>query len=349
MANLSDIDVIAPNFKKRLSGVTLTVIRLVPLQAKQIAITSCAPDLPPEVPNVAWPALITMSRSGPSGPRVWHARRNVEMLAGLALRKLGFKRLKLLFTSASQRHHTSFTRWLIRHQDAVIATSDKSAAYLEREATVIRHGIDCDTYAPAPDKAAIRAQLNLPAGPLIGCFGRIRHGKGVDLFVDAMCTVLPDHPDAHALVMGRTTPDNQKYLADMKAKVAAAGLSDQIHFRDEASPTNLADFFRALDFYVAPQRWEGFGLTPLEAMACGAPVIATRVGAFEELVKDGETGVLIDIEDVAAMSEAANTLLSQPETLAKWGRNARQHMLDTFQLQQEADAIISVYRKLLNA
>ena len=149
--------------------------------------------------------------------------------------------------------------------------------------------------------------------------------------------------------MGRTTPDNQKYLADMKAKVAAAGLSDQIHFRDEASPTNLADFFRALDFYVAPQRWEGFGLTPLEAMACGAPVIATRVGAFEELVKDGETGVLIDIEDVAAMSEAANTLLSQPDTLAKWGRNARQHMLDTFRLQQEADAIISVYHKLLSA
>lgn len=349
MTKMSNIDVIAPNFKKRHSGVTSTVIRLVPLQAKQIAITSCAPDLPSDVPNVAWPALITMSRSGPSGARVWHARRNVEMLAGLALRTVGFKHLKLLFTSAAQRHHSGFTRWLIRKQDAVIATSAKSAAYLERDATVIRHGVDCDQFSPAPDKAALRTRLDLPQGVLIGCFGRIRHQKGNDLFVEAMCAALPDHPNAHALIMGRATADNQTYLNDLKTKVAAAGLTNQIHFRDEVPIEDLADHFRALDFYVAPQRWEGFGLTPLEAMACGAPVIATRVGAFEELIKHGETGVLVDIEDVAAMTAATKTLLSQPKTAISWGQNARQHVLDTFQLQQEADAIIGVYRKLLSA
>lgn len=347
MADLSNIDVIAPNFKKRHSGVTSTVVRLVPLQAKQIEITSCGPDLPRDVPNVPWPALLGMSRSGPSGPRVWHSRRNVEMVAGLALRTFGFKRLKLLFTSAAQRHHTGFTRWLIRQQDAVIATSAKSAAYLERDATVIRHGVDCDQFSPAADKAALRARLGLPTGTLIGCFGRIRHQKGNDVFVDAMCAALPGHPDAHGLIMGRATTDNRAYLNDLKAKVAAAGLSDQVHFRDEVSIEDLADHFRALDFYVAPQRWEGFGLTPLEAMACGAPVIATRVGAFEELVKDGETGVLVDIEDVDAMVRATKTLLAQPDTRALWEQNARQHVLDTFQLQQEADAIIAVYRSLL--
>ncbi|WP_299725089.1 glycosyltransferase family 4 protein [uncultured Tateyamaria sp.] len=349
MTDLSTIDVIAPNFKRRHSGVTSTVIRLVPLQAKQIAITSCAPDLPPEVPNVAWTKLLGMTRNGLSGPRVWHARRNVEMVAGLALKYALFKNMRLLFTSAAQRRHKPFTRWLIRQQDAIIATSSKSAAYLERPAEVIRHGVDCAQFSPAEDKAALRRALDLPSGTLIGCFGRIRHQKGNDLFVDAMLRVLPDHPDAHALIMGRATANNQDYLDDLKAKVTAAGLEGQIHFRDEVPIDTLADHFRALDLYIAPQRWEGFGLTPLEAMACCAPVIATRVGAFEELVVDGETGNLVEIEDVDAMASHTQALLSDPEKMLQWGQAARAHVLANFQLQQEADAIVAIYRQLLGS
>ncbi|MEM8655382.1 MAG: glycosyltransferase family 4 protein [Pseudomonadota bacterium] len=347
MTDLADIQVIAPNFKRRHSGVTSTVIRLVPLQAQQVAITSCAPDLPPEVPNVPWTRLLTMSRSGPSGSRVWHARRNVEMVGGLALKYLLGKRLKLLFTSAAQRRHKPFTRWLIRQQDALIATSAKSAHYLEREAKVIHHGVDCDQFSPANDKMALRNALDLPQGILIGCFGRIRHQKGNDLFIDTMLRVLPQHPNAHALVMGRATSEHQSYLKDLKARVGAAGLSDRIYFRDEVPIEKLADHFRALDLYIAPQRWEGFGLTPLEAMASGAPVIATRVGAFEELIKDGETGHLVDIEDVDAMARHTDGLLSEPERLTAWGKAARAHAAAHFQLQQEADAIIAIYRDLL--
>ena len=77
MIDLRTIDVIAPNFKRRLSGVTSTVIRLVPLQAKDIAITACAPHMPDHVPNVRWWRLLTMPRKGPRGPLGWHARGNV--------------------------------------------------------------------------------------------------------------------------------------------------------------------------------------------------------------------------------------------------------------------------------
>ena len=88
MEDIARIDVIAPNFKRRLSGVTSTVVRLVPLQAQQIAIAAAAPEMPPVVPQVPLAALPFMSRSGPSGARVWHARRNVEMLAGIALKQV---------------------------------------------------------------------------------------------------------------------------------------------------------------------------------------------------------------------------------------------------------------------
>lgn len=345
---LRDIEVIAPNFKRRHSGVTSTVIRLVPLQAQDIAIVACAPDLPPEVPNLAPRKLLGLPRKGPSGARVWHARRNVEMVAGLGLKYLAGKRLKLLFTSAAQRRHTGFTRWLIRQMDAIIATSSKSASYLERDATVIRHGIDCQQFQPVADRASLRGALNLPArGPLIGCFGRIRHQKGNDLFVSAMIEVLTQHPDAKALIMGRATPEHQEFLKQLKDEVAQAGLSERILFRDEVPIADLARHFQALDLYVAPQRWEGFGLTPLEAMSCGAPAVATKVGAFEELIIDGETGYLVEIEDAKAMAERVSRILSDPAKLQAMSKAARENVTGNFRIEQEAAAIISVYRKLL--
>lgn len=348
--DLNQIDVIAPNFKKRYSGVTSTVIRLVPLQARDIAICSATPDLPPEVPQVKPAALWSMSRRGPSGPRVWHARRNNEMVAGLALKYLLGKKLKLLFTSAGQRRHTGFTRWMIRQMDAVIATSARSAGYLEREATVIRHGIDCDLFSPAADKVAVRRQLDLPEdGLLVGCFGRIRHQKGNDLYIKAMIEACRANPRVRGLMMGRATADNESFLAALKAEVAEAGLSDRILFRDEVPVELLPLHFQALDLYVAPQRWEGFGLTPLEAMSCGAPAVATRVGAFEELVLPGETGTLCEIEDLGQITADVINLLSDEARLAEMSAKARAHVAATFRIEGEARAIIAVYRRLLGS
>lgn len=347
MTDLRSIDVIAPNFKHRLSGVTATVARLVPLQAKSIAITACAPNMPEQVPNVHWSKLLGMSLRGPSGTRVWHARRNVEMIAGLALKHMLRKRLKLLFTSASQRTHTMVTKTLIAQMDAVIATSAKTAAYLENPASVIHHGIDTDTFAPHPDKASLRQQLGLPPGPLVGCFGRIRAQKGTDVFVGAMLDVLTRHANASAIVMGRAVDKDQAFLGALKSQVKSAGLSGRLLFLPEVPVWETPKFYQALDIYIAPQRWEGFGLTPLEAMACGSPAIATRVGAFEELIDEGQTGTLIAPGDVGQMVQATETLLNDPAKLSAWSQNARKAMVDRFQLQQEAEAIMAIYRNLL--
>jgi mannosyltransferase len=102
-----------------------------------------------------------------------------------------------------------------------------------------------------------------------------------------------------------------------------------------------------LDLFVAPQRWEGFGLTPLEAMACGVPVVATRVGAFEELIAEGETGQLIAPEDVARMAEGVRGYLDAPERMAAGGQAARDHVVENFDIEGEAAALVDVYRALL--
>jgi len=341
-----DSRVIAPNFKRRLSGVTATVVRLVPVQAREIAIVATGPVLPDHVPQIPLRALLTL----PRGPlRVWHARRNVEMIGGLALKYLLGKRLKLVFTSASQRRQSGLTRWLIRRMDAVVATSDKTAAYLERPAQVIMHGIDTDSFTPAPDRAALRGAMGLPVtGPLIGCYGRIRAQKGTDAFVQAMIALLGTQADAHAIVMGRAVGEEDAgFLDGLRAQVAKAGLASRILFKPEVPTDAIADWYAALDLYIAPQRWEGFGLTPLEAMATGCPVVATRVGAFEQLVVQDQTGLLVPADDIDALTQAARDALSDPARLADWRTNSRTHVVQNFSIRSEAQSLITLYRRLL--
>lgn len=342
---LDKIEVIAPNLKRRLSGVTATIVRLLPVQARSIGIVATGPGLPAHVPSIP---LWSVSRMSGQTCRVWHARRNTEMLMGLILRHVFRKRLKLVFTSASQRHHTRYTRLLISGMDAVVATSNKSASYLRRPARVIIHGIDTGIFRPPPDRRAHRRSLGLSENVTIGCYGRIRRQKGTDVFVDAMLAVLPRHTGVTALVMGRAAHKHVPFLQGLREKVAQAGLQDRILFLPEVPVEEMPRWYQALDLLVAPQRWEGFGLTPLEAMACGVPVIATTVGAFDELVVEDETGRLIPPGDAEQMRAAVDAALASPVALQQWSAAARRHVEAGFRIEDEAATLNALYRELLD-
>lgn len=339
------IEVVAPNLKRRLSGVTATVVRLVPVQARMIGIVTTGPGLPPDLPHLPLLRAATLPRDR---WRVWHARRNTEMALGLILRRLLRRRYRLLFTSAAQRKHTGFTRWLIRQQDALIATSPQAASYLERPATVILHGVDLSVFYPAPDRAALRAGLGFAPGDIvIGCFGRVRAQKGVDLLVEAALRLFPTRPRVRLIFSGRVTADNQKFAEDLQARIAAAGLSDRIRFLGEVPWEQVVQNYQALDLFAAPARWEGFGLTPLEAAACGVPTVAARVGAYETLIQDGRTGSLVPREDIEALTAALAHWLDDDDARAAAGAAARAHVAENHAIEGEARAIVEVYRKLL--
>ena len=115
------------------------------------------------------------------------------MIAGLFLNLFGYG-FALIFNSASQRPKTWLTNFLIARMDALIATSEAAAQYLTRPATVIHHGIDVDLYSPPADRRAAFAATGLPGKYGVGMFGRVRRQKGIDLFVEAMCRLLPQIP-----------------------------------------------------------------------------------------------------------------------------------------------------------
>ncbi|MCG6111072.1 MAG: glycosyltransferase family 4 protein [Paracoccus sp.] len=337
--------IVAPNLKRRLSGVTATVVRLIPVQARMIDIRATGPGLPADIPHIPLWRAATLPRDR---WRVWHARRNTEMALGLILRRILRRKYRLLFTSAAQRKHTGFTRWLIRQQDALIATSPQAASYLERPATVILHGVDTDVFHPSPDRAALRARLGLdPDAILIGCFGRIRAQKGVDLLVQAGLELLPTRPRAQIVFTGRITPDNRTFADDLQARIKAAGLEHRIRFLGELPWEQVIAHYQALDLFAAPARWEGFGLTPLEAAACAVPTVAARVGAYEALIRDGQTGSLVPKEDAPALTAALARWLDDDAGRAAAGQAARAHVAANHAIEAEAQAITAVYRSLL--
>ena len=169
-----DLHLIVPNLHRRYSGVTATNRMVAPKLAQMFRAGWLGAHAPAGIARIGVADLLKLWRR--HQPLIWHARRNNEMIAGVVLRWLGWP-LKLVFTSAAQRHHTWITRWLIRQMDAIIATNDLSASFLKRSSTVISHGVDTDTYTPPADRAAAFAETGLPGKYAIGCFGRCARAK----------------------------------------------------------------------------------------------------------------------------------------------------------------------------
>ncbi|RCS25893.1 glycosyltransferase family 1 protein [Phyllobacterium salinisoli] len=337
---------LAPNFKRQLSGVTSTIVQLIPLQRRLgLRIATLGPGLPEGLPKIGWSSLLGLWRK-PKGRdvRIWHARRNNEMVAGVLMRDVLRMPLRLVFTSAAQRDHKPFTKWLIRRMDAVIATSARSGSYLKVPHTVIMHGVDTRRFHPAQTAEDDFAASGLPGRYAVGCFGRVRHQKGTDLFVDAMIALLPDYPDWTAVITGRTTSEHESFRDDLKARIAQAGLQERLLFLGEVPDVRI--WYRRLSLYVAPSRNEGFGLTPLEAMASRTAVVTSDAGAYAEMIEPGRTGTVVPAGDGAALREAIRAYLADPVLAAMHGDNALAHVRENFPLEKEAAAIMTVYEQV---
>ena len=339
-----NLQLIVPNLHRRYSGVTATNRMVAPKLAKMFRAGWFGPDAPDGIARIGVLDLLKLWRR--RTPLVWHARRNNEMIAGVLLRSLGWP-LKLVFTSAAQRHHTWITRWLIRQMDAIIATSAISASFLQREATVVMHGVDTEIYSPSADRAAAFAECGLPGRYAIGCFGRVRAQKGSDVFVAAMCRLLPRYPDFTAILVGAIVPEQQAFANELRKKIEAASLTSRIVMTSELSIEGVQRWYKRLTIYAFTSRNEGFGLTLIEAMSAGAALVASRAGAAERVVEDGVTGVLTPPDDVDALVAALEPLMRDPASAVAMGTRARARVLEKFSLDAEAAAIASVYRTLV--
>jgi glycosyltransferase involved in cell wall biosynthesis len=200
-----------------------------------------------------------------------------------------------------------------------------------------------NAYIPRAPAAGsdLRGQLGLGADDLlIGTVAVMRPQKALSVFIEAFASLADPHPRAH-LVLGGDGPCEQ----ELRELVARSGLDERVHFLGMRQ--DVPEILRSLDIAVMSSDFEGTPLFALECMAAGTPLVATRVGGLPDLVEDGRTGTLVPPRDPAALSDAIDQLISDPDRRAAVASAARERA-EEFSIDRIAERFGSMYESLLD-
>lgn len=254
----------------------------------------------------------------------------------------GSTELTLLRTkSRGSRVRRRIAQALLKRAAVVVANSRFTAALardvleehdlaaLAREISVVPLGADPRHFRPAVDPAPLRARLALPAGEWILTVARLQRAKGIDTVIQCLPALRRSVPDLQYVIAGAGP-----HRAEFEQLAAGLGVRDAVHFVGPVSLDDLPALYNAATLYVGPSRpagdlTEGFGLSFVEAAACGLAVVAGRVGGVPEAVRDGTTGILVESEDSGAVAGAIAALLANPELRRQYGAAGR-HAVETY-------------------
>ena len=344
--------VFVTNFNPRFTGVSATTAAVCKIQRSQLYVALVGKPLGGCPSPLNKREAIALSKIQPPDKpfNIWHVRRNSEMQLAIFARDILKLPIKIVFTSAAQRRHSAWPRWLISRMDAVIATSEEAASFVPNVVSVIPHGVDLDRFSPSKDQKESWSKTGMPGEYGIINVGRVRPEKGTDLFVEAMIEALPQLPQATAILAGATKPKDFSFRKKLETRIEQSGLTDRIRFLNEIPSQDLPALLQGCRALVALPRYEGFGLTPLEAMACGLPVIASNTGYFKEFLNSHDEekacGKIVPLEDYKAASKEIINLFSDGKRFEKFSQSALLRANQNYSAFEEANAINNVYEDL---
>jgi glycosyltransferase involved in cell wall biosynthesis len=199
------------------------------------------------------------------------------------------------------------------------------------------------------DLAAIRATpsyevVEPPGRPRLLFIGQLTPRKGYDLLVRALPAVLQAHPTA---VVGIVSGLNPADRAAMEQMAAELGVAHAVQFLGRVDDAHLVNLFRTSDLYVTPTRYEGFGLTLLEAMAAGCPIVTSDIPVVNEIVRHGVNGWLTRYDDPAALAAGIIHLLGEPELRASLVRAGERVLQERFDEAVLIERIETAYRQAI--
>jgi D-inositol-3-phosphate glycosyltransferase len=247
-------------------------------------------------------------------------------------------------------------RRLVREADRIIAECPQDQHDLQalygadpRRLSMVPCGVDLGEFSPG-SKTVARRKLGLPPNDFIVLqLGRMVPRKGVDNVIRALAMMDRQRSVRLCVVGGNgVDPDDGSTPEIMRLRdiATACGIPDQVCFMGQRQRDALRAWYRAADVFVSTPWYEPFGITPLEAMACGVPVIGSDVGGIRFSVDDGVTGFLVPPHDPAALAERLERLRDHPALAEAMGRAGVLRMRSTFTWKQVADQLTAVYHAL---
>lgn len=230
-------------------------------------------------------------------------------------------------------------RLLTRRAGRVICITDALARFQRERVglpagklTVVHYGLD--SLPPAWAGGAPGPDLPDEARVLLAV-SRLTRQKGLDVAIRALAELRTGHPDAVLVVLGEGPT-----RTELEGLAGDLGIRDAVHLPGRVG--DVAAWYRRAALLVHPARWEGFGLALLEAMLAGLPVVASRVSSIPEVVRDGETGLLVPPDDSGALAAAVDAVLREPGDLGAAGlARAREE----FSVARMAERTLEVYAR----
>ena len=235
----------------------------------------------------------------------------------------------------------------VAHVDSFVAVSDYYAAWMSRyleipgaKMHVVPLGVDVDRFRPGDDASGSLT---------IGYFGRIAPEKGIHRLCEAYRALRArgELDGCRVELAGYLGPEHADYWRKIESGIAGRDLSADIHYRGELELGDKVAFMQGLDLFVVPAEYDDpKGLSLIEAMACGAPVVAPRRGTYTELVERTGGGVLVEPEDDAALEQALAALAADPERRAELGRRAAEGVRARYSTDEMTTRALDVYARL---
>jgi phosphatidylinositol alpha-1,6-mannosyltransferase len=193
----------------------------------------------------------------------------------------------------------------------------------ERQVQVVPLGADHVFFRPGADTGAVRERYQLEPGRWLLSVARLSRHKGIDTALKALSALRERYPDLRYAVVGAG-----EELDSLERQAVQLGIGDRVRFLTEVPDRDLPAIYNCAEVYLGvsrlmEQRVEGFGISIVEASACGIPVVAGRSGGIPEAVREGETGLLVDAERADVVSDALRTLLDDSGLRARLGAAGR--------------------------
>jgi glycosyltransferase involved in cell wall biosynthesis len=208
---------------------------------------------------------------------------------------------------------------------------------------VVPLGLDLKAFAEAKPGAAGRFRRTLglaPDVPMVGFVGRLTAVKNPGLFVEAALRVLESQPRAHFVLVG-----DGELRTEVWEQIGRLGLAERVHLA--GWQRDMLAVYAALDVLALTSLNEGTPVSAIEALACGVPVVATRVGGVPDVVQDGWSGILVPPDDVNALAAAVGALLAGPEGGLKLALQGQRDVLARFGRERLVADMESLYQSLL--
>lgn len=239
-------------------------------------------------------------------------------------------------------------RWAFRRASKVVAVSKELSRWAIAEGAppervvVIPNGVDQDTFYPR-DRDLARRKYGIPDGcKLIVSAGELIEAKGHQHVAQALAEIVKVGADAMVLIVGGVARGGPKYEVTLRGIVKRLNLGDRVRFLGWVGREEIAELLSAADVFCLASYTEGWPNVVHEAMACGTPVVATRVGAVPEMLPSAEYGLIVPVKDQPALAAALRAAIGKDWDRARIAERGRERTWDRVSQQ-----VLSAFREMV--